>query len=122
MTDSIRYFMTEVRVADAGRSTRWYGEILGLRVVMEDAAGGFALLEATGGGRVALKGGSAEGSGRGAVRLVFEVGDLDGMMASLAARGIGFEGPTTSPEGYREIKLADPDGTPIGLFAWMAAS
>ncbi len=99
MTDSIRYFMTEVRVADRERSVAWYRESLGLRVVLEDAAGGFALLEATRRRAGGAQGGSGRGAGRGAVRLVFEVADLDAMMATLAARGIGFEGPVASAEG-----------------------
>ena len=122
MEPSIRYFMTEVRVLDWAKSVCWYRDVLGLRVVMEDHTGRFALLEArAGGGRVAIKGGQAGEAiaGRGAVRLVFEVADLEAVMADLVAKGERFEGPESSAEGYREIRLQDPDGTPIGLFAWV---
>ena len=112
--------MTEVRVVDWRESVRWYRDVLGLRVVLDDPAGRFTLLEAgPGRGRVALKHDPdpirAE---REAVRLVFEVADLDGFTAELSRQGIPFDGPKSSVEGYREVKLLDPDGTPIGVFGW----
>ena len=114
-----RFFMAEVRVADRGRSVAWYRESLGLRVVLDDAEGRFTLLESgPGGARVALKEAPEGRGGQGSVHLVFEVVDLDAQMARLQQQEIPFEGPTGSAEGYREIRLADPDGTPIGLFAW----
>lgn len=118
MDASIGYFMTEVRVGDWRRSVAWYRDVLGLRIVLEDAAGRFALLEAAGGGRVAIKEGAPGRDARGAVRLVFEVADVDGWRRDLDARGVATSGPTARPEGYRELALDDPDGTPIGLFAW----
>ncbi len=111
--------MTEVQVSDWQRSVAWYGSILGLRVVLEDRPGQFALLEVgQGGGRVALKGG-AEPVDRGSVRLVFEVDDLEPLILHLTAHGVEVAGPKVSGEGYREITLHDPDGTPIGVFAWV---
>ncbi len=116
--------MTEVRVRDWCESVRWYRDVLGLRVVLDDGPGQFALLEVrAGGGRVALKGGADEDrGGRGTVRLVFEVDDVDEWLVSLGALGVVVEGPTTSAEGYREIRVGDPDGTPIGLFSWVGSS
>ncbi len=113
--------MTEVRVRDWRDSVRWYRDVLGLRVVLEDGPGQFALLEVrAGGGRVALKGGADEDrGGRGTVRLVFEVDDVDEWLINLGALGVAVEGPSTSTEGYREIRVGDPDGTPIGLFSWV---
>lgn len=112
--------MTEIVVSDWERSVRWYADVLGFPIKLRDAAGLFALLEREGGrGRIALKGGSVgEAPDRRAVRLVFEVGDLDGVIATLNHARITFEGPDASPEGYAAIKLADPDGTPIRIFAW----
>ena len=116
---AIAWFMAEVRVADVEASARWYSGVLGLRVTLADPAGGFVLLEA-GPGRVALKQG-AEIEGRGAVRLVFRVADVDAERVRLAALGVEVGEPTESAEGYREIRLADPDETPIHLFAWSSA-
>ncbi len=114
MPAPIELFMAEVRVADLDASRLWYVEILGLRPVLDDRDGRFLLLEA-GGGRVALKEGPAV-AGRGAVRLVFRVGDVEAERARLIGLGVEVGGVTASPEGYREARLADPDGTPIHLF------
>ena len=116
-----RLFMVEVQVTSWPRSVAWYRDVLSLCVMLEDQAGEFVLLEAgPGGGRVALKGGQAgQGGERSAVRLVFEVADVDEMKQEFVARGVAVEGPMTSAEGYREIRINDPDGTPIGLFAWV---
>ena len=118
MRASIAYFMTEVRTDNWQRSVAWYRETLGSRVVFEDPVGRFALLEVAGGGRVAIKEKAVARGERGAVRLVFEVEDVDIWQKDLIARRVDFEGPITSAEGYRELTLVDPDGTPIGLFAW----
>ena len=89
-------------------------------MVLVDASGQFALLEAgpLGVGRVAIKRGGGD-TGRGAVRLVFEVADLDTLMGHLDAHGVAFDGPSVSAEGYREVKVVDPDETPVGLFEWV---
>ena len=118
MSTLIAYFMTEIRARDWRRSVAWYRDTLGCRIVLEDAVGRFGLLEVVGGGRVAIKEASVAGGARGAVRLVFEVADLDLWREALIVRGVAFDGPLASKEGYRELTLADPDGTPIGLFAW----
>ena len=112
--------MVEVRVVDRAASARWYGEVLGLRPILDDPAGGF-LLMAAGPGRVALKEGPAAG-GRGAVRLIFRVGDVDAERARLAGMGVEVSGVSESAEGYREARLADPDGTPIHLFSTVAGA
>ena len=62
----IRFFMAEVRATDWRRSVEWYRDLLGLRVVLEDAPGQFALLETEGGGRGAIKGGASGGPRGGA--------------------------------------------------------
>ncbi len=112
----IELFMAEVVVADRAASARWYVDVLGLRPILDDPAGGFVLL-GSGAGRVALKGGPTA-PGRGAVRLVFRVADVDAERARLVGLGVAVSGATESAEGYREVRLADPDGTPIRLFSW----
>ena len=114
---TIELFMVEVHVADWAASARWYVDVLGLRPVLEDVERRFLLLEA-GSGRVALK----EDPGvadRGAVRLVFQVGDVDASRDRLVGLGVEVSTPTESAEGYREVRLVDPAGTPIHLFAWV---
>jgi predicted enzyme related to lactoylglutathione lyase len=113
-------YLTEIKVTDWHRLVRWYVETLGLRLVLEDAAHEYALLDAAG-GRVALKGGGSPGLPRDVVRLVFEVADLEAERDRLARHGEAVSPPEESPEGYRAIRLRDPEGTPITLFCWEAS-
>jgi catechol 2,3-dioxygenase-like lactoylglutathione lyase family enzyme len=112
-------FLTEIKVTDWPRAVRWYVEILGLRVVLSDPESCYALL-AAGSGRLALKGDDTAENGREAVRLVFQVEDAEAERARLAALGV-VVGPLRliSREGYREVRLADPEGTPITFFSWV---
>ncbi len=110
-------FLVEIKVADWERAVRWYAEVLGLRPVLSDPANRFALLGA-GTGRVGLKQG-LPGSGRALVRLIFRVDDLDAEHERLRAQGVTVGDPSENTvEGYREIRLSDPEGTPITLFQW----
>lgn len=108
-------FMVEVRVGDWPGAVSWYRDVLGLPVRLVDEAGRFALLGA-GPGQVALKG-SDDDRPRGALRLVFRVEDVEAERARLVALGVAVgDMIVDEAEGYREIRLEDPDGTPIGLF------
>ena len=57
--------------------------------------------------------------GRDLVRLIFQVADLDETRRGLVGQGVEVTEPTESDEGYREIRLRDPEGTPIHLFSWV---
>ena len=114
-------FMTVIKVSDWAASLRWYVEVLGLLPVLTDAEHGFALL-AAGNGRLAIQGDvtlkTATAAG---ARLVFLVPDIDAERARLIARGAEVSAPAeNAAEGYREIRLHDPDGTPLTLFSWTA--
>ena len=39
----------------------------------------------------------------------------------LVGLGVAVSAVAESAEGYREVRLADPDGTPIHLFSWAGA-
>ncbi|WP_169976796.1 VOC family protein [Tautonia rosea] len=109
-------FMTELHVVDPESMARWYAEVLGLRIVLRDFPKGFVLLEAPGGGRLALKRSERGGSG---CRLVFQVEDPDAERVRLQALAISVsEASDNTEESYREVRLTDPEGTPITLFAW----
>jgi catechol 2,3-dioxygenase-like lactoylglutathione lyase family enzyme len=105
-------FMTELAVADLAASVGWYRDRLGLRVLLLDAANGFALLQGDGGGRLALKAGTPAPGG---VTLHLEVPDL---AAELGRLGLADTPVKDSPEGYREAFVRDPDGYAVGLFEW----
>src|SRR3954453_18934626 len=115
----VALFLAEVKVTDWPAMVRWYVEALDLALAPEDADRRYALLDA-GPGRVALKGGAPPGLPRGAVRLVFEVADLDDERERLSRLDPDLDlGPIEeSREGYRAIRLNDPEGTPITLFSW----
>jgi predicted enzyme related to lactoylglutathione lyase len=113
----IAFFVTEIVVTDWPRTVRWYVEALRLSLLLEDAPRRYALLGA-GPGRLALKGGAPSGAPRDGVRLIFEVDDLDSERERLARLDVAVGPPEDSPEGYRAIRLCDPEGTPITLFRW----
>ena len=111
--------MVEVRVSDLARSVTWYVAALGLDVDLDDAARGFALLSA-GPCRLALKV-DATAAGPDSTRLVFRVDDVDVERRRLIARGEAVSEVSEDPrEGYRSLRVSDPDGTPIRLFSWVA--
>ena len=110
-------FMTVIKVADWPRAVAWYVDTLGLLAVLTDPEHEFALL-AAGTGRLALQGGR-EAEVAGTVRLVFQVPDVDAERERLIGKGLEIGPPVENiREGYREIRLTDPDGTPISLFSW----
>lgn len=112
----LELFLTEIKVSDWASTVRWYVETLGMSLLLEDAEHEYALL-GTDRGRLALRGGSPNGIARDHVRLVFQVKDLKAEQERLIGRGVALSPPVDNPkEGYREVRLHDPDGTPIRLF------
>lgn len=113
-------FMIEVRAADFGSLCAFYRDVLGLPEATRDEAGGFAMF-----GRrepyvavVKKHAGAAAGPSR--VVPDFVVGDLDGALEALAARGVPvIAPPSASPEGYRIATIEDPEGNSIHLFEWL---
>jgi catechol 2,3-dioxygenase-like lactoylglutathione lyase family enzyme len=113
-------FMTVIKVSDWAASLAWYVETLGLLPVLTDAEHKFALL-AAGNGRLAIQEQAAfkAADATGGARLVFLVPDIDGERSRLIGRGAEVGAPIENAiEGYREIRLHDPDGTPLTLFSW----
>lgn len=114
----IALFMTELEVVDWGATLAWYEQTLGLRVLLRDEPGQFALIGA-GSGRLALKGTSVPGGGPKGVRLIFLVLDVDAEYDRLRRLGQPVSPPADHPrEPYRQLRLVDPSGTPITLFSW----
>jgi predicted enzyme related to lactoylglutathione lyase len=114
-------FMTVVRVANWSTIVRWYTDTLGLVPVLLDPQHEFAFL-AAGQGRLGLQGikGSSESGARSNVRLVFQVEDLDFQRQRLTEQGVQVSAAIDNrEEGYREIRLHDPVGNSLTLFAWL---
>ena len=114
-------FMTELPAADPFAAASWYVEALGLRLALRDERRGFVLLEAPGGGRIALKR-SVQFAQNNMARLIFQVDDLEGIRRRLDVLGIAVDGPTDHPdERYRSLQLEGPDRQPMTLFCWSDA-
>lgn len=114
-------FMTVVRVADWPRIVRWYIDTLRLVPVLMDPQHEFAFL-AAGQGRLGLHGVKSprESTVPSKVRLVFQVPDVDLERERLIELGVDVSTPFDNrEEGYREIRLHDPDGNSLTLFAWI---
>jgi catechol 2,3-dioxygenase-like lactoylglutathione lyase family enzyme len=114
-------FMTVIRVASWQTTVRWYIDTLGLSPVLMDAQHEFALLSA-GSGRLGVQGTKEARftSGPGKVRLVFQVNDLDGERRRLIEQGVAVGDLVENhEEGYREVRLQDPEGHSLRLFAWV---
>src|SRR5207253_6006359 len=114
-------FMTVIRVASWPTTVRWYIDTLGLVPVLLDAQHEFALLSA-GNGRLGVQGvkEARATTGSGKVRLVFQVPDLDRERQWLIERGVAVGAPVENlDEGYREVRLKDPEGYSVRLFAWI---
>ena len=117
-------FMTVIRVANWQTTVRWYIDILGLSPVVLDPKNEFALLSA-GSGRLGVQGTKEPRftAGTGKVRLVFQVNDLKGECQRLIEQGVVVgELIENHEEGYREVRLQDPEGHSLRLFAWVDSS
>jgi hypothetical protein len=115
--------MTVIKVADWLGTLAWYVETLGLLPVLTDTDHRFVLL-AAGNGRLALQGepGAGHQNPKSVVRLVFQVPDVDEVRKRLIDKGLDVGPPTDNvQEGYREICLSDPEGTPVTLFSWIGS-
>ena len=115
----IELSFTELRTAGWAAAVRWYVEVLGLRLVLEDVENRFALLEA-GASRLALRGGADVVTPCQRLRLVFRVDDVDAARERLLRRGVDVGPAVDNPrEPYRSVALHDLEGTPITLFSWI---
>jgi hypothetical protein len=108
--------MIELTVADALVTATWYESALGFQIELHDPVRGFVLLSQPGGEtKLALKQGTKPSSG---VVLHFQSRDLQADIARLGHTGEA----RTSDEGYRRIKLRDPDGIAVVVFEWLTPS
>jgi catechol 2,3-dioxygenase-like lactoylglutathione lyase family enzyme len=113
--------MVTVQVRQFDLMVAWYRDTLGLTVVWMEP-NEFCTLAAPGGGPVLALAtdhpdriGSQPGAGW---TPTFSVDDFDVTVAQLQAAGVTFEAPEEgADEGYRLIRLRDPEGNPIGITA-----
>jgi predicted enzyme related to lactoylglutathione lyase len=120
----LELFMTVVRVTDWSTIVPWYINTLGMVPVLIDAEHEFALL-AAGDSRVGFKGlkSNCTAHERTKVRFVFQVDDVDRERQRLTASGVVVSTPFDNrEEGFREVRLHDPEGNSLTLFAWIDPS
>ena len=116
-----RLMMVTVQVRDFDAMVRWYQDVLGLSVLGVEP-GEFCMLKAArGSSTIALATDHPdripERAGVGWTP-IFQVGDFDGVVADLRARGVEFDAEEEgADEGYRLVRVRDPEGNPIGISA-----
>jgi catechol 2,3-dioxygenase-like lactoylglutathione lyase family enzyme len=102
-------YLVELTVGDWPASVGWYRDRLGLAVELLDEPNRYALL-AAGTARIALKAGTPR---PGTTKLTFHVSSLDAELDRFTSA------PDVSPEGYRSVRLTDPDGHRLEFFEWV---
>jgi catechol 2,3-dioxygenase-like lactoylglutathione lyase family enzyme len=107
-----------LRPVDFDRSIAFYRDTLGLAVYREFGEGGVGGVVFFIGGGLLEVSGSGPGGDRPseALRLWFQVRDVDATHAELAAAGVAIvRPPRDEPWGLREMWIADPDGIQIAI-------
>jgi predicted enzyme related to lactoylglutathione lyase len=120
-SDGLDLFMTVLKITNWSTIVPWYIDTLGLVPVLLDAEHEFAFL-AAGNGRLGLQGTRTARAveERSKVRLVFQVRDVDAERLRLVERGVEVSMPIDNgEEGYREVRLHDPEGNTLTLFTWI---
>ena len=111
--------MVTVQVRDFDAMVAWYRDVLGLAVVWLEP-GEFCTLATSGGGPVLALATDhpdriAPTPGMGWTPNV-AVDDLDATVDRLRAEGVTFDAEEEgADEGYRLLRVRDPEGNPIGL-------
>lgn len=123
-SDSLGFHGVRYQVKDVTRSTSFYTDHLGFKVVLQRAPA-FATLSLDGlnlllsgpgasGSRPMPGGGSQEPGGSN--RVVLSAKDLPGWIDRLRAAGVRFRNEMETGPAGSQIQVEDPDGNPIELF------
>jgi catechol 2,3-dioxygenase-like lactoylglutathione lyase family enzyme len=121
-------------VKDLARSSRFYGEVLGMQPIDRPdfafagrwfQAGNTQIhmnLEGAEAGRAGLPPLAAKSPSRG-FHFAFEVDDCDGAASRLGQLGIPIvSGPRSRPDGARQLYIYDPDGHLVEIYSRSAPS
>ncbi|MCC9607020.1 VOC family protein [Blastopirellula sp. JC732] len=109
-------FAVEIRTAEFETMLEWYKNVLQLKVGIRQQEEGYALLVGDG-YRIALLSRDDAIQGQAIVSLAIEVDDFDVWRESLNSKSVPLVAQENR-EGFRELKLTDPDGNRVKLFAW----
>jgi catechol 2,3-dioxygenase-like lactoylglutathione lyase family enzyme len=112
--------MVTVQVRDFDAAVAWYRDVLGLSVVVQQP-GEFCMLAPPGSEEPALalatdhpdRISPQPGSGWAPI---LSFADFDGAVAELRRHGVTFDAEEEgADEGYRLVRVRDPEGNPIGI-------
>ena len=112
----VKRIVTNIAAADVSLARRFYRDILGLEVVMDQ--GWIATFAAESQMAPQLSVASEGGSGTPVPDLSIEVDDLDEALRRMERAGIALEyGPATEPWGVRRFYVRDPFGRLVNILA-----
>jgi catechol 2,3-dioxygenase-like lactoylglutathione lyase family enzyme len=101
-------------VADLAASRRFYVELLGLEVLVEE--GGYLRVGNADGWHMGIEQGEPVGAE--GIELVIRVADVDEAFERLANAGIAFDTPPTATDwGARHAWLRDPSGYRLSIYS-----
>lgn len=112
----VKRIVANLAVTDPAQAERFYGEALGLDLLMDH--GWIATYGSDAKMAVQLSVATQGGSGTPVPDLSIEVDDLDAALARLRASGFAIEyGPATEPWGVRRFYVRDPFGKLVNVLA-----
>jgi catechol 2,3-dioxygenase-like lactoylglutathione lyase family enzyme len=113
---TVKRIVANVATSDIAAARRFYGEILGLDVLMDH--GWLATYGSSAKMSVQISFAREGGSGTPVPDLSIEVDDVDAMLARVQAAGLAIEyGPADEPWGVRRFYVRDPFGKLINILA-----
>ena len=112
----VKRIVTNVRAADPAQAGRFYQDVLGLDLVMDQ--GWIQTYGSNAKMSVQVSFASQGGSGTSVPDLSIEVDDLDAALERCRAAGVPIEyGPSNEPWGVRRFYVRDPFGKLINVLA-----
>jgi len=105
-----------VHVSDLNRARRFYVQLLGLSVLMEEE--GYLRVGGAGGFHMGLEERDEAEIGAAGIEIVVNVPDVDAAYQTLSAAGVAFDSPPADmPWGARHAWLTDPDGYRLSIYS-----
>lgn len=110
----VRRIVANIACSSPEDAKAFYGDILGLEVVMDH--GWISTFASDAQARVQVSFASEGGSGTAVPDLSIEVDDLDDVLARVSKAGVPFEyGPAVEPWGVRRFYVRDPFGRLVNI-------